>query len=378
MVFPLIPNAGLSEILTWKTDVLRTIDGTESRIALYQYPRREIAGDFGPYEDSEYESVVKILRDAIQTVDEFPVWQYSSGLTTAASASDVYLYFDPRYVHISSGSKIVIIDPVSKNSELCIVDTVYSDGCTVTVGITGNFSTRCVVCLAINGKVAGAAFTHASITGGQTVTMQSWEEVSLQREGSTATLDTLSSLPIVTQNFFVGAEDNYQSMAEVLDFGGRRGEYNLETWLYMTKTLEFIVDRVFNPDLFDWWMLFFETMLGAQGAFLLLTHNADLNITAGVTAASTTLTTDKAHPEHSQNIFHGIRIKWSDGTTSDHTLTYATDTTITISPALDNPLPGTIEKVSYLLKMRMGDTVTLTHGHMRTQISLEAHATNFG
>lgn len=376
MTFPYIPNIGITETLSWATDILKTVNGTESRIRLREFPRRQLQANFGPITETDWSNFLKSLRDTVETVGYIPIWPYSAACTEAHSISDVQIHFDTTQFPTWVGQKIFIIDPKVRTMELVEIDEIFTTSVNVTSGITNNYSSRSVVSPAIKAKAATSTIKRESITGESSITFDSWEEIQLQRDTPTVTVDTLNSLPFLDKFYYIGTSDSIYLNSDVLDFGGAKIEYSQYPLVDLTFNLDFPVSRLFDTDSMDWWWAFFDTVKGGQKAFVLSTNNNDLEL-ADPQVNATYLDLAEAHPELDYDMFTGIRIWYSDGSIQDDTFTYVNSQAIQPTSGFDGS-KSDIVKVSYLLKTRMGDTVTIKHNHSRSIISLEVFATSYG
>lgn len=384
--FTAIPNVGIKEEWSWKTDILRTINGTESRLSLRPRPRIRLIASFGPFKQNRYREFFEVLQANIKNVFATPIWPYHGPITQQTNSGNNRVYFDPALVPVAANGLLVLIKPYSGLAESHYVTTVHSDGATLATNVSQDITTAFIACLGMSAVINdGSGLGLQQITATGEVTFDSWVEPAVERPGSSASIDTFDSLPILDRRFGEGANFSFNFEKEIVDFDvGLRYLASRIKHAEIEATMEFIADRVLVPGDFDYWRKFFNTIKGSWKPFLLCTNLEDLTLSTALVQNGTTITFNEPAIEGEDQAFRRIQIEYSDGTTSQHVISNRTVIAgpayrFDVSPNIPNDAKvANVSKISYLLKMRAADTVSINHGHLRSSISFDVRTTDNG
>lgn len=384
--FTIIPNIEINEEWSWKTNILRTINGKEYRLSLRPRPRIKISGTFGPFNWAGYREFFEVIQANIKNVFDTPIWPYNGPITLATSSGGNRVYFDPSLVPVSVGGVLILVNPRLGVVESHVVSTVNSDGATLSTNVTQDITTGFIACLGMKAVIEdGASINLSQITGTAKIDFRSWIDPEFERPGTAASLDTFDDITILERRFSAETEFAFTFEKEIIDFEvGLRFLRSGISHSEIDVKLVFIADRVLVSSDFDYWRKFFNTIKGSWKPFLLCTNSEDLTLYTTLTQNGTEIVFNEPAIEAEDDAFSRIRITYSDGTESEHVLSARTveagpSYSFTVTPNIPNdPKVTSVSKISYLLKMRAADIVQLSHGHLRTVISFDARTTDDG
>ncbi len=384
----LYPDVGFTERWEWKTDILTSYNGAEQRISVRERPRIVQKVSFSAMDQEQRRSIFSLLMTNIENVFTTPLWAYNSRLTQGSSSGTSRVYFDPAACPISDGGLIVFINPHTEDIQSYYVNTIYTDGCDITGVLSADVTTKHIAVLGYKAMIDDKADMSTDlITTKSRVSFSSWLEPIVVRSGNSITLNTYDSLPVLDKIIKAGVKSSLVFKRRVKD--PETGLRSFSTgWSHavIKEVLSFKVNRVLDTDDLDYWRLFVDTIKGAQKAFLLSTNMEDVTLSTTLVQNDSSVIineTDHVLLLHPYDSFKRIRILYSDGTHSYHSITSSVDNggdaTLTVTPLLPNDAKVTnVSRISYLLKGHAGDTVTWRHGHLDSEVSLEFATTDQG
>lgn len=381
-IFNIIPDVDLSETWEFQTDILTTINNTENRISLREFPRLSLGSSYDNLTDAQRREQFQNIFSSIRGVFVTPYFQYSTAITANTNVGSNRVFFDRSFVPVAAGGRIVLFNPRTRVVETHFVAQMETDGCSLLTNVANSISSSWVITPGVLSRLEEADFALESITQNLSMTFNSYEEPALQREGSTAVLSSvLNGIPVLDRSFLVGADEDIFYDREEIDFGGRRESYSRWPHAIITGPRTFLIQRVFQPTEFDWWRLFFDTIKGAWKPFYISTQKPDLTLALNLVPNATTLRiNENVQPSFLQfPAYSQIAIRYNDKTISYHRVTAVSGSgpyILTVSPNIPNNSKVTsVDKVSYLLKARAADTVRLSHGSTTTEISFDITGT---
>ena len=387
-IFNVIPNVGIKETWEWKTDVLTTINGTESRLSLRDRPRINLGADFNPLTDEERRNQWFTIFENIKSVFATPVWPYSTKLTQFSANGTSKAFFDPTQIPLVDGELIILIKPTTGQAQSHFITTVDGTGANLATALTSDIDSSWVAVPGFLAKIEASKFSLQALENRLRVGFKGMVDTPIQSSSSVAgPLDTLSDGNVVLNRTFITSEEDIDYPREGLDYGGARAFFSQWQHARVKGPRRFITQRVLDPTDFDYWRLFFDTVKGNWKAFYISTQKPDVTLAAPLVAnASSFQVNEDVFDEISfYSGFSQFEIKYADKTSSFHNLTSVGGNggpgpyTYNIEPNLPNDAKvANVERVSYLLKARMSDTVQLDHGAMSTVISFDITGTDFG
>ncbi len=93
IMFPLPPEAPLTEILEFLTDIMTSVDGSEHRVAIRKNPRQFFQFEL-PVDSDDRQFLSNLLYDWQSRVFGLPIWPDLISLTVAGSVSDLTITVD--------------------------------------------------------------------------------------------------------------------------------------------------------------------------------------------------------------------------------------------------------------------------------------------
>ena len=369
MTLTVIPSS-VRETWKWKTDKIRTIDGTESRFSLRPVPRIDLQNTYNTLTQAQRKKAHDRLRTIIKGAFFTPIWPHASYLDQDAAALASRLYFDPQRVPVDDGGELLLIR--GDEYQFVTVDTVETDGATLTDTLAQAVTTKWLVCLAMNAIIPNIAKSDVlHITEDLDVEFSSWNaNVSVQRPGSTATLTTFNSLPVLDKTMIGNQSGEYKYDRAIVDYGNFRAQQSQLPWAGFKRGVQFFINRMFSPEDYDWWRLFLDTTKGAWKPFYLTTGMEDLTVASG-SGASITFSEDT--PEGDDPAYSAIEVELDDGTISRHVLSEKSGSSYTVTPAFP---AGTVRRISHLLRCYMSDTIVFEHGGTGTFVNFDVFLTD--
>lgn len=381
--FTVVPNIDLTERWEWKTDIIDTYNGTEQRMALRSRPRVSQDCSFGPLTLAERREFIEVLQLNIKDIYATPIWAWNTAITQETASGNGRIYFDPIRVPVADGGLLVLINPTTGLAENHYVTTTESDGATLSTNVANTIGTDWVVCLGCLAFIDNnSGFTEGQQTVEAEVKFQSTLQPAVERENTSASLNTFDSLTVLERKFLIDSSLEFDFTREITDFGFKRVLDSAHPYADIVGKKSFIMDRVLSNTDADYWRKFLNTVKGAWKPFLLSTQMNDLTLDGALTQNGTSITVNEPSIEAPDDAFSRIQIEYSDGTTSRHVLSNRTDNmdgtyTFDVSPNIPNDAKvANVSKISYLLKVRMSDTVTFNHGSLRTEVSFDIRTTD--
>lgn len=382
--FNIIPNIGIEETWDWQTDILTTHNSTEQRLSIRPRPRIGISADFGPLTQVQRRALFEVVQAAIKVPTNVPLWQYSSPITETTSSGNDRIYFDVSQVPVAQGGILVLTNIRTGVVFSRTVSIVHADGATLTSNISVTVDSSFIVSLGMLALVDKPRFSVNQITADLDLKFKSFVDPQVERPGSSASLETFDSLPLLDRTFLADSEEIFEYDAELIDFGGVRQYNSRHPYADYVGNRTFLIDRVLSSTDFDYWRRFFNTVKGSWKPFLISTQMEDLTTFSGLTQNATAITVTQRAVEALSEAFRRVEIIYGDGTKSRHRFTTRTvnvNETVTfgVTPNIPNdPKVSSVRRISYLLKCRMGDTVRMSHGPLRSEVSFEIRTTDQG
>lgn len=385
-IFKLFPDIGLSERWEWKTDILSSYVNTEQRISLRERPRITQSAVFGNLDQDANRSIFMDVMNNIKTVFDTPLWAYNTKITQSSSSGVTRIYFDSAFCPVSAGGIVILMNIRSGIFYSHYVSTVYADGCDLSSVLTGDISTSFTVVLGFKSIIhQEASFVTKTILSNASVTFSSWIEPTIVRPFSNVSISEFDSLPVLEKIIRMGSTQKVDFKRFITDNGiSLRNISSGWDVAILQKTLSFLVKRVSDSEDLDYWRQFISDTKGAQKAFLLSTNMEDFSLYEDLTQDGSSLKvdlTDYTSLLFPYEAFKKIKITYSDNSFSYHTVSSSVDdseyTTLSVTPNIpDDPKVTDVLRISYLLKGRMGDTITFRHNNLDSDLSINFSTVN--
>lgn len=380
----MVPDPPVIERWSWLTDVIPARDGSEQRIALRSSPRRATQYSFILESEVERQRQYNRWYKSLASRIVLPFYQYSTRITAASSAGTSNLYFDPDRTDLRSGEFALVYDDLTDQGYLVKIATLEADGCTVDSPLSFSSTPRMVITPAFVCRLQDRTGLRMSqVTGDITVQAESLTvRTDFARPESSAVIATFDSLPVLDRRPIADGftPETFDVNYEVID--GETGVSELfSAWDHpaVLTARKYTIRRLQDPGEMDWWRDFLDELKGQQNPFLQPTWFQDL-VPASAPDVLTTdlivLGSDYASLYFPHETYKRLQIETANGIIYRSVLD-ATDngdgtTTLNLSAAFGaNPEDVEIECISFLNLTRLqSDTVTLTHGAIRTEIEL--------
>jgi hypothetical protein len=286
-VWPFIPQRTHTEVLEWKTNVLRA-KGAEQRISLREAPRHFY--DYDYVMDAQQLSRAKILARA--GIDLYlPLWSELTHIASAAEAA-TSLAFDTDYAHyIVEGQ--AIIWAADDSYEVVTLDTVTGSGVTWTGGLAATYSPAIVMPVKtcrLQGRFKVSR--RASVDSRAQARFLTTETESIASVAADPSTPVVAADVLLDCNALISGSQTETATQEVEDFDGETGgiwfgdarNYQIRsgsmTWLSLDKSALW--------DVREW----LHARRGKWKGFYVPTWNNDLNITTAINSSDTTIVID--------------------------------------------------------------------------------------
>jgi hypothetical protein len=329
--------------------------------------------------------MMRMLSENLTNPDAVPLWAWSARVNAAASSGTDTVACDTERAQLAVDDYVVLLNADTKETQNAIVSSLTSTTVTLVENLVQDVNSSWVVYKAM----VSAIDNSSSMTWGQTagefvVRMQSWVEPKVQRDGSSVSITTFNSLPYLEKVALVGGQEKYEFPRDITDFGvGTRSINTREPALDITMKRKYQVNRLTDVADADYWRLFLDTVKGNWKAFLINTQLSDMTLATPLVPAGSTMTVNEKNLDiyfHLVNSYKNFEVLYSDGSVSRHTISASNNAgLVTFSPSLPNDAKvGSVARISYLLKVRMTDTLEWRHQSIWSELSFEVRTTDDG
>lgn len=380
----MVPDPPVVERWSWLTDVIPARDGSEQRIALRSSPRRSIQYSFLLESEIERQRQYNRWYKSLASRIVLPFYQYSTRITAASTAGTSKLFFDPDRTDLRNGEFALVYDNLTEAGYLVKINTLEADGAIVDSPLSFSAGTSMVISPAFVCRLEDRTGLRMNqITGDITVQAESLTVRPLfARPESSATVQTFDSLPVLDRRPIADGftPETFDVNYEVID--GETGISELfSAWDHpaVRTARKYTIRRLQDPNEMDWWRDFLDEVRGQQNPFLQPTWFADLTLASSPSPGDAAITinqTDYVSLYFPYNTYKRLQIETANGIIWRSVLD-ATDNgdgtaTLQLSAAFGaNPEDVDIDCISFLNLTRLqSDTVTITHGAIRTEIEL--------
>lgn len=382
MSMGIAPDEGLTETWTWQTDIITTWNGTESRLSLRDLPRVQQSGEISILNSPERVQLVSELAAQLNTPSVYPLWAWTARVNgSSIGTGTTTVQADTRIMCLAEGDYVSLLDRRTNTvitglaSSVSDTEFVIDTEATIT---TDWLASKAMTAILDNNP----SINWGTVAGRYRFDMNSFIEPEIQRVNTAAVLTTLDGFPILDKTVLEDAEEQPEYVREITDFGGARTIGTRYPNMRINGNVSYLVDRFDLADI-DFWRLFLDTVKGSWKAFLASTQRSDFTLASPLVQNGNTISTNQSDRDATLQdaaTYQYIRIYYADKTTSDHQITnFSASGVITIADTLPNdPKVANVDRISYLLKMRMGDRVRWTHGSRNSILSMGFTTTNDG
>lgn len=375
------PETPIVEKWTWNSDIIRSDDGTEQTIALSLLPRREFSGNYTFHSRSEIRRHVAAMFALSAAQFVWPNWPYLVNVKAAIAPGVSSIYCTTSRSDFREGAEAFIIE--GELYERVTIDAIFADHITLVDPVVGSFTKRAnIVPLVYVYSNDNSAFVRRAADGSANSSF-TFNEYGFTdpfiREDDEATLELFNSLPVLNKRA-IGTEftEALSTGIEPTDYGGQQSIRSRWNNSQYQKALQYLVNRVLDPQDLLWWKTFLNYCLGATNVFYVPSFREDFEIYTNAAGGGTTVVI--ANTEYSEHYagaesFSTIVISRADGTQHFATITGVSTAlgrdTLTFTPALPAGDWSEDQMVSFLLKCRLADgMVSLEHSSTASVLSL--------
>lgn len=380
--FLILPDTA-TEVWTWQVDLMSTWDGSETRFALQSKPRVVQTLTFNAVTQAERRDLWLLLAADLQNPDTQALYGWGARLTASASSGTSTVQLDTTRISLNVLDRLVLVNPDTGESEDFTLTNVTDTECTLATTLSQDVDSSWIAYKGMVSLLSNQSnLRFQSVSGALQIEMESWQSPEVQRTGTTVVLTTFNSLPVLERDALRDADENLQFEREVIDFGlGSKVLGVSNTNVDVRLKRQYSVNMTDSDDI-DYWRLFLDTVQGGWKAFLFSTQLEDLTLASPLSQGGTTMLINETGADtlfQAYASFQNFEIIYSDGTSSQHTISNATGGTVTFSPALpSDPKVTDVVRISYLLKGRMGDSCRWQHGSVRSRLNFDIFTTDDG
>lgn len=295
----LIPEWPVKEQWMWKTSLHKGYSGTEQRMALRTEPWQVTSYSLPLLSDQDRMLFIRRLQFSLGSRFNYPLWQYYTQVTVAASETDTQLYFDPTATNIRAGEKIAVFDSTLSVFALFTIATVESDGCTINDegGLSFDVPTTYYVAPAPSVRVDdGASWSMNRFYGKAGMMLTADAARDLLRPDQSESINTYDGYPVLDEPYLTG-----QGVKEDFNYGLITHRNNLGNakdspgWV-RPQIKQQRKYRVLRENL-DYWRQFFDTVAGGREAFLIPSYRSDFTLSSTPSLGATFLETTDDYVE---------------------------------------------------------------------------------
>lgn len=383
-VLSIVPDVPVNEIWQWLTDVMIATDGTEQRVGLRAVPRRKLSAKLVALTEEEvYDNFKKAMFDFGGQV-VIPYFQYSTSTTSDAPSGSTDISFNSARTDLREGEYVFLL--AKDGQELAKIDVLGSSGATLDAPITIDLPAGSIVAPAFASVVENkSTIARYSVNDAAEImvdSISSQARANFKRPGSTAVINEFDGYPILDVRPLADAK-----VQDQFDYGYERFDYQtgaieqITRWLFTRQDgpRQYLLHRVQQPEILDWWRGFLDAARGMLNPFLLPTYRRDLFVTEKPDDAYISLTitgSDYASLFWPMAPFKRLYLWTKAGQIPVRVKSVELNDSGNTVCVLENAMPSgddyrEIEFISFLLKTRLAsDEVQLEHYGLETIINL--------
>lgn len=382
ILFEYMPQREVREELEWKTDIIKSADGTEMRISTRKNPRQFLRYNYVMRSQRDLNSVRSLLTEWQPRVFGVPLWFWARKLTADVSAgatSVTVASTDNADFRIGGLCMIAKQDPNDLTRIIADVVEIASFGSpNNTINFTSSLTSNFEV---LNGAIAApvvAGIVPSRIELSRQGTEFAEFQIPFQSVDNTADLSDASAfgtyrnkVVIDDPNFLPGRgayRESFQHKNTRVDeqFG------KVEVFSSQTLGVQTRPKRWINNDNAEEWQRrqLMYALRGKQVSFFLPSFQKDMTITGDVSSGASTIDIENigyTNFVQARTPFKDIEIELTDGSILRHRITGSAEISpgerLSIDPVTSTDfLAAEVVRVSYLTLSRFDtDTARITH-----------------
>lgn len=370
------PEAPIGETWTWQTDVIVATDGTEQRISLCEFPKRDLALTLGAVTEAD---VRAFTRAALGSGDGLavPFYQAATRLTGSVAPGAAALSFNAGRTDLRDGCEALIFDRTGRRERVTLA-VVSAGGATLATPLAQPW-----------GRSASIAPVWGMVAGGSLGVTRKNPDFAAELKASFTELDFMvpfanefapfdlpmfGDYPVLNVNSIgTNFEQQYDTGAETIDYGARVEIRN--PWLHAQIMLprQFLCQRVLQPASWRMWRKLADYTKGSANPFYLPTFREDFERVALGANAVTFEGNEYAVEYAPHSPFQQLAFFLEGGAVHFAAVTNCAivggNSAVQFAPAL--PGGAVVNKVSLLLKVRIADDrISCQHEALETTLSI--------
>lgn len=386
----LVPDMPVIETWQWLTVVNVALNGKEQRTALRADPRVRLRLTIPLESNEERKLAYQMLSKFIKTAFDYPLYQYSTRVTAAATAGATKIFFNPLYANMRAGEILALYDITTDETTYVTTTTLDADGANLSSPLEEDVPAHILVCPALRfhtRPVVGLAM--GGIDGVVDIELESMGVRSTVRPTSAPTVTTYDGFTVLNKRPLANqkVDENFDQSVEWLDNDIAPPE--VKTYVpvpFVSGAREFLVHR---PQDMDYWGTVLNTFNGRQKTFLLPTFRDDLPLLSQPALSATHIvTTNIQYFEFWRyKTWQYLQIETANGTihrkVTEVTINYdSSGQPVSLNIKLNAALGGSagdnvISSVSYMHLARLNsDEVVIEHGPVDSYLTLSVRAVN--
>jgi hypothetical protein len=274
---PIVPEVPVVETWQWLTVVNIAEGSKEQRSALRINPRLSMSFGALIMDDSDRRDVYQMLFKYIKSKFYYPLYTYTTTLTSSASAGDVNLFFNMSSTDMRDDA-IALFDPHFEKTYILSIDTVNSDGVTLSDPLEFDVPSYWYVCPASEFRIKNSASLEMnSIDGSFDLNLESTglREV-LRPNQSNSLLTTFDGMLVLDKRPLANDKisENFDQDVTWMDSDTNSPEsYSPWKTPFISGAREYLIHR---PEGMDYWRAVGNNLKGRQNPFLLPSFRNDV------------------------------------------------------------------------------------------------------
>lgn len=377
-----IPEVPVNETWEFLTDNIVAVDGTEQRTALRgQMPRVSTSLSI---KFEKQEEIKKFVSDIATAKGRLwiPEWQFMTTTTKPSVSGSKFIYFDNARTDIRDGEYILLQTPTT--SELLQVHTLTADGAELISELTHDLPVRSQIAPGSSAIISNnSSFSRYAVDNPGAAQLNCdflRQRKTPVRQGSTVVLPLYKGKPIIEKRPLANEQirDSIDTGQQVFD--NKIGLQDvISRWEYSRffGQRSFLIQRVFEPEAFDYWKALFAYSRGQCQVFYMPTYRTDLEIGGAIGDATNTYKIkgeEYADKFFSLPTHREIEIETSAGI-QRATVKNASSSNGISEIVFDPAMPAgenwrDVKRISFVLPVRMGDDkIEFKHYGLETIVS---------
>lgn len=376
------PQLPFRQTLSYKTDVIKALDGTEQRFSYLLAPVEQINAELVYTEESEFRELREFLFFRMDTPILLPKWYEGILGRSDYSAGDSVLNEDFSQSDYEVGDNVYLVTLSNETFELGVVSAITDTSLTLTTALQNDYTARRfyiyptkAYLLPKNQPIERFAFN------GGIIPLQLTDTSRRPLVGKGAPEFTLfNTRPVLDMRPIVDdrAADTFNNRYQLFDFGGAVRTIANQTFADITQPRTY---RVSSRSEWQYWKAFLDEVSGQRKTFYAPTWRSDLVLAETPLPGSDTLVIEPTDPNYLLSYFVKNSHKQLQIITSAGTYYRAVDAvtqnvdgnyTLELNQLIPD-LPGatTILSISFLLQQRLGsDEVAIDHFSNYSEITI--------